>query len=91
MIVVLVDKMLKTQIVECSSVVKWIFSDEMKSEVTSFYVWEILHSTLNRMSKQVDKFRHEFAELSERFKKASGMSSIDDEMVTQSDYSDDMI
>ena len=69
MIVVIVDKMLKTQIVECSSVVKWVFSNEMRVELTSFYVWEILHSTINRMSKQVDKLRLEFNELSEKLKK----------------------
>jgi hypothetical protein len=76
MIVVIVDKMLKTQIVECSSVVKWVFSDGMRTELTSFYVWEILHSTINRMSKQVDKLRTEYNELDAKFKK----SSLDEEV-----------
>lgn len=69
--VVLVDKMLKTQIVECSSVAKWVFSDEMKSELTNFYTWEILNSTVNRMKKQVDKVKHEYNELNDKFKKSS--------------------
>ncbi len=71
MIVVIVDKMLKTQIVECSSVVKWVFSDGMRNELTSFYVWEILHSTINRMSKQVDKLRTEYNELNAKFRKTT--------------------
>jgi len=32
--VVLIDKLVKTQIVECQAVAKWIFSAEMASELT---------------------------------------------------------
>ena len=46
MMVVLVDKMLKTQIVECSAVANWIFSKEMVSEFTKGYTWEMLHLTI---------------------------------------------
>ena len=46
MMVVLVDKMLKTQIIECSAVANWIFSKEMLSEFTKLYVWEMLHLTI---------------------------------------------
>jgi nuclear cap-binding protein subunit 1 len=77
MIVVMVDKMLKTQIVECSSVANWIFSKEMDNELCSFYVWEILHSTVNRMSKQVDKVKNEYKELLDKTKK----STLDTDMV----------
>lgn len=34
MLTVLIDKMLKTQIIECSSVANWIFSKEMIPEFT---------------------------------------------------------
>jgi len=71
MMIVLVDKMLKTQIVECSSVIKWLFSDEMKHDLCNFYVWEIMHSTINRMSKQVDKVKNEYEQLNEKFKKSA--------------------
>jgi nuclear cap-binding protein subunit 1 len=71
MMVVMVDKMLKTQIVECASVAKWIFSTDMNQELTSFYVWEILHATISRMSKQVDKVKHEYMQLSQKFNKPS--------------------
>lgn len=80
----MVDKMLKTQIVDCPSVVKWIFSDAMRVEFTSFFVWEIFHSTLNRMRKQVEKVRAEYNQLAERFKK----SSLDPESV-QSEISEE--
>ena len=69
MTVVMVDKMLKTQIVECSSVANWIFCEEMKQDLTKFYCWEILHSSVNRMSKQVDKLQNEYNQLNEKYRK----------------------
>lgn len=71
MIVVMVDKMLKTQIVECASVVKWAFSDTIREAFTSFFLWEIVHSAINRMGKQVEKVRAEYANMQERLKKSS--------------------
>ena len=44
--VVIVDKLLKTQIVECASVANWIFSKDMLAEFTKGYTWEILHLTI---------------------------------------------
>lgn len=76
--------MLKTQIVECPSVVKWIFSDSMRGEFTSFFVWEIMHSAVHRMGKQVDKVRSEYEQLHDRFKK----TSLDPESV-QSEISEE--
>jgi nuclear cap-binding protein subunit 1 len=76
MMVVMVDKMLKTQIVECASVAKWIFSDDMRQDLTSFYVWEILHSTISRMSKQVDKVKNEYNQLSDKFRKSTLDSDV---------------
>lgn len=71
MMVVMVDKMLKTQIVECSSVANWIFCKSMKNDLTHFYVWEILHATVSRMSKQVEKLQHEYTEMNKKFSNSS--------------------
>lgn len=55
MMCVLIDKLLKTQVVECSAVATWIFSKEMNSEFTKLYLWEILHLTIKKMNKHVIK------------------------------------
>lgn len=55
MVIVIVDKLLKTQIVECSTVATWIFSKKMGGEFTKMYVWEILHLTIKKMNKHVSK------------------------------------
>eukprot|EP00093_Oithona_nana_P005774 05774.XXX_103188_96932_1 [CDS] Oithona nana genome sequencing. len=59
MMVVLVDKMLKTQIVECAAVANWLFSREMVNEFTKAYSWEILHLTIRKMNKHVNKLSKE--------------------------------
>jgi nuclear cap-binding protein subunit 1 len=46
MMVMLVDKLLKTQVVECAAVANWIFSKEMVQDFTKLYVWEMLHLTI---------------------------------------------
>ena len=71
MLVVMVDKMLKTQIVECSSVANWIFCDTMRQDLTYFYTWEILHATVSRMSKQVEKLQNEYSEMDQKYRKSS--------------------
>lgn len=46
MLVVLIDKMLKTQIVECAAVANWVFSKDMVPEFSKCYIWEIVHLTI---------------------------------------------
>lgn len=46
MMVMIVDKLLKTEIIQCADVANWIFSKEMSKEFTKSYVWEILHLTI---------------------------------------------
>ncbi|KAK3584715.1 hypothetical protein CHS0354_036492 [Potamilus streckersoni] len=70
MMVVLIDKLLKTQIVDCSAVASWLFSNEMSTEFTKFYVWEIMHSTIKKMSKHVEKLQKEAEEARDRLEAA---------------------
>ena len=74
--VVLVDKLVKTQIVECSAVANWIFSSELGSELTNFYVWEILSSTIEKMNRQVEKYDNELAELRRQLNVSVATSSL---------------
>jgi len=63
MVVVLVEKMLRLQIVDCVSVVQWIFSNEMAADFTRLYVWEIMHSTIRRMASHLQRYENEFSEM----------------------------
>lgn len=78
MMAVIVDKLLKTQIVECSSVATWVFSKEMSSEFTKMYLWEILHLTIKKMNKHVMKLSAELAEAKDKLAKDADSSSSED-------------
>ncbi|XP_030246096.1 nuclear cap-binding protein subunit 1-like [Drosophila navojoa] len=79
MMVVLIDKLLKLQIVDCSAVATWIFSKEMTGEFTKMYLWEILHLTIKKMNKHVIKLNTELSEAKEKLSKADSSSSDTDE------------
>ncbi|KAG7169403.1 Nuclear cap-binding protein subunit 1-like [Homarus americanus] len=66
MMVMLVDKFLRTQIVSCASVANWIFSKEMMPEFTKNYIWEIIHATIRKMNKHVGRLQKEVTDARER-------------------------
>ncbi|KAH8261754.1 hypothetical protein KR038_002043 [Drosophila bunnanda] len=79
MMVVLIDKLLKLQIVDCSAVATWIFSKEMTGEFTKMYLWEILHLTIKKMNKHVIKLNTELSEAKDKLSKADSSSSDSEE------------
>ncbi|XP_016102474.1 nuclear cap-binding protein subunit 1-like [Sinocyclocheilus grahami] len=74
---VLVDKLIRTQIVDCAAVANWIFSPEMAHDFTRFYVWEILHSTIRKMNKHVQKIQKELDEAKEKLEKQQNKKQRD--------------
>jgi nuclear cap-binding protein subunit 1 len=80
MLVVLIDKLLKTQIVECFAVANWVFSKDMSVHFTRIYVWEILHLTIRKMIKHVDKLQQEVTQTRAKLNKVTdGGSSPEQE------------
>ncbi|XP_055606916.1 nuclear cap-binding protein subunit 1-like [Uranotaenia lowii] len=77
MMVVIFDKLLKTQIVECSAVATWVFSKEMVGEFTKMYLWEILHLTIKKMNQHVTKLSKELSDAKERLDRNAESSSSD--------------
>lgn len=53
--VILVDKLLKAELVEAKEVCCWIFSEPMKPLHLNSYLWELLNNTLSRTSRAVRK------------------------------------
>uniref|UniRef100_A0A287D7F1 Nuclear cap-binding protein subunit 1 n=1 Tax=Ictidomys tridecemlineatus TaxID=43179 RepID=A0A287D7F1_ICTTR len=79
MIAVLVDKMIRTQIVDCAAVANWIFSSELSRDFTRLFVWEILHSTIRKMNKHVVKIQKELEEAKEKLARQHKRRSDDDD------------
>lgn len=69
MMVVLIDKLVRMQITDCSAVVNWLFSKDMKDNFTKLYVWEVMTSTLKKMSKHTNKVSCEVQEAKEKLTK----------------------
>ncbi|XP_070542802.1 LOW QUALITY PROTEIN: nuclear cap-binding protein subunit 1-A-like [Ptychodera flava] len=78
MISVLVDKMLRTQIVDCSSVANWLFSKDMSRDFTRYYVWEMMNSTIRKMNKHVNKIAKELQEARAKLDKRDRGSDSED-------------
>uniref|UniRef100_A0A3B4BA43 MIF4G domain-containing protein n=1 Tax=Periophthalmus magnuspinnatus TaxID=409849 RepID=A0A3B4BA43_9GOBI len=85
MIAVLVDKMIRTQIVDCAAVANWLFSQDMAHEFTRLYIWEILHSTIRKMNKHVQKIQKELEEAKDKLEKQQHkrVSSLDMERTSE--------
>uniref|UniRef100_W6NQB7 Nuclear cap-binding protein subunit 1 n=1 Tax=Haemonchus contortus TaxID=6289 RepID=W6NQB7_HAECO len=65
-IIILVDKMLKMQILDCGVVISWIFSESLKSETDRQWVWEVLNTALERLSRHIHKVAHDVDILQKR-------------------------
>lgn len=66
---VLIDKLVRMQLIDCSAVVNWLFSKDVKDNFTKLYVWEIMTSTLKKMIKHTNKVTGEVQEAKEKFAK----------------------
>ena len=75
MLVVLIDKLLKTQIVECAAVANWVFSKDMVPEFSKCYIWEIVHLTIRKMNKHVSKLQKEASEARKQIEDSDSDSS----------------
>lgn len=83
---VVVDKMLKTQIVECCAVANWIFSRDMAPEFTRSYIWEILHLTIRKMNKHVVRLEKEVADARAKLRAAPSDSESSDDDPNRGTY-----
>lgn len=68
MMIILVDKMIRTQVVSCATVAKWIFSPYLAKDFTRTYVWEIMHSTIRKMNMHVKKVEMELVDIQDKNK-----------------------
>ncbi|KAI0988679.1 hypothetical protein GJ496_004381 [Pomphorhynchus laevis] len=66
MIVFLVDKLLRAQIIDCIAISTWIFSPTMHDQLMNHYVWEILHNTVrferNKLNDNPEQNPHQLTD-----------------------------
>ncbi|XP_066930378.1 nuclear cap-binding protein subunit 1-B-like [Clytia hemisphaerica] len=66
MMLIVIDKMVKLQYIQCSTVVNWIFAKEMESDFMKFSTWELLHNTLKKMMKHKAKVKEDLEDAHEK-------------------------
>lgn len=63
LLVILIDKLLKADLVSMNEVCNWIFSDLACEHYTRSYVWELLNSTIDHAKRKVSKLNEEVKRL----------------------------
>lgn len=61
--VILVDKLLKAELLSMDEVCHWIFSDSMSEHYTKSYTWELLNNTIAHAKRKVSKLHDEIKKL----------------------------
>ena len=98
MIHIVTEKLIRMKIVHSKSFVNWLFSKEMANDFQRSYLWEILHSVLRKVKKQIEKTKGELEreriklqrmeEKRQKQEQESGGSNIDDIEIKRSEIED---
>jgi len=86
MLVVLVDKCIRAQIVDPGSVARWVFSPDMGKYFNRYYIWEILHGTITKMNHHVNRVQDEYDSILSRVHNASVKMEEDTEQEMMDTY-----
>ncbi|EDV26456.1 uncharacterized protein TRIADDRAFT_54475 [Trichoplax adhaerens] len=75
----LLDKMLRLEIIEPSSVINWLLSRDMLGSFQRFFVWNIVHHCLRKCSKRLRIAKRELQDVKEKFSACSNSEDTTDE------------
>ncbi|GMR51828.1 hypothetical protein PMAYCL1PPCAC_22023, partial [Pristionchus mayeri] len=86
MLLILIDKLLKMQILDCAVVVTWIFEGEdAQMEHSRQWLWEMLNNSLEKLGKHVAKCKRDLETLKEAKQRKMKKEENDDQEV-RGDY-----
>ncbi|UMM13711.1 hypothetical protein L5515_001848 [Caenorhabditis briggsae] len=66
MLMILTDKLLKMQIIDCSSVVGWLFDEKMWQEHNRQWLFEVLNQALEKLTRQINVVEKDIKDLTEK-------------------------
>lgn len=69
--VLVVDKLIRMQIVDAVAVFNWLFSEKVTPHFTQQYVWDILESTILKTNRSLDQAISQLADTKEKLKKVT--------------------
>ncbi|CAK9293128.1 unnamed protein product [Gordionus sp. m RMFG-2023] len=79
-VTIIIEKMIKTQLLNPAMVCNWVFSDEMSQDFTKSYIWEniIVHCCLGRIIKRVQNAEKDILDVKKRLKISGDFEKEDD-------------
>ncbi|RIA87394.1 MIF4G like-domain-containing protein [Glomus cerebriforme] len=60
---ILLDKLLNYRVIDASSIITWLFTKDMETEVTKSYMWEIMKNTINKVISRVKQVQSKLESL----------------------------
>ncbi|CAI2318493.1 unnamed protein product [Caenorhabditis sp. 36 PRJEB53466] len=66
MLMILIDKLLKMQVLDCSSVITWLFEERMWHEHDRQWLFEVLNQALEKLTRQITVVEKDIKELAEK-------------------------
>lgn len=66
MLMILTDKLLKMQVIDCSAVVGWLFDEKMWQEHDRQWLFEVLNQALEKLTRQINVVEKDIKELTEK-------------------------
>ncbi|CAI5439326.1 unnamed protein product [Caenorhabditis angaria] len=69
MMMILIDKLLKMQVLDCSQVISWLFDDKLKQEHDRQWTFEVLNQAMEKLSRHIVSVEKDYKELKERIEK----------------------
>ncbi|CAD6184580.1 unnamed protein product [Caenorhabditis auriculariae] len=70
MMMILIDKLLKMQVLDCGMVINWLFDEQMRHEQDRQWLFEVLNMALEKLSSHVVTIEKDYKALKERVEAA---------------------
>ncbi|CAB3407078.1 unnamed protein product [Caenorhabditis bovis] len=69
MMMILIDKLLKMQVLDCSQVISWLFDEKLKCEHDRQWTFEVLNTALEKLSRHIVSVEKDYKELKEKIER----------------------
>lgn len=69
MIQIILDKLIRMKIIQSCSFVNWLFSKDMENDFLRSCMWEMLHSTLHKVTKQTKKIKVDLEDVKKKIER----------------------
>ncbi|KAF7493266.1 Nuclear cap-binding protein subunit 1 [Sarcoptes scabiei] len=81
LLIILIEKLMKSEVLKYHNVASWVFSKSNSDEFMKFFMWQILHSSINRAIKNIKYCTKELEEAKKKLNETNEdvSMSIDDE------------